>query len=50
MEYPDYSNPNEDNLSVDTQDKKKNLLDDVKNIDKGYTKIFRPYTNENGIV
>lgn len=48
MEYPDYSNPNEDDLSVDTQDKKKNLLDDVKSIDKGYTKIFRPYTNESG--
>ena len=33
MDYYDYSNPNEDNLSIDTQDKKKNLLDDVKNID-----------------
>lgn len=50
MEYNDYSNPNEDNLSVDTQDKKKNLLDDVKNIDKGYTKIYRSYVNEAGRV
>ena len=48
MDYYDYSNPNEDNLSIDTQDKKKNLLDDVKNIDKGYTKIYRSYVTESG--
>lgn len=49
MDYYDYSNANEDNLSIDTQDKKK-MLDDVKSYDKGYTKIFRRYVTESGRV
>jgi hypothetical protein len=49
MEYPDYSNPNEDNLSLDSQDaKNKNLLDDAKSYDKGYTKIYRSYVTDSG--
>jgi hypothetical protein len=49
MEYPDYSNPNEDNLSLDSQDaKKKNVLDDAKSYDRGYTKIYRSYVTDSG--
>ena len=50
MNYYDYSNANEDNLSVDTQDKQKNVLNDVKSCDEGYTKIFRRYVTESGRV
>ena len=51
MEYPDYSNPNEDNLSLDSQDaNKKNLLDESRSYDRGYTKIYRYYVTESGRV
>jgi hypothetical protein len=49
MEYPDYSNPNEDNLNLDPQDaNNKNLLDDTMSYDRGYTKIYRSYVTDRG--
>jgi hypothetical protein len=49
MDYLDYSNPNEDNLSQVSQDaKNKNLLDDAKSYDRGYTKIYRSYVTDSG--
>lgn len=49
MEYPDYSNPNEDNLSLGSHEgNKRNLLDDAKSYDKGYTKIYRNVVSDNG--
>uniref|UniRef100_A0A6C0AS24 Uncharacterized protein n=1 Tax=viral metagenome TaxID=1070528 RepID=A0A6C0AS24_9ZZZZ len=47
MEYPDYSNPNEDNIDLE-DNKNANLLDDAKSYDRGYTKIYRSYLTENG--
>jgi hypothetical protein len=49
MDYPDYSNPNEDNLNLDSEDAKNaNLLDDSKSYDRGYTKIYRSYVTDSG--
>ena len=49
MEYPDYSNPNEDNLNLDPEyTKNANLLDDPKSYDRGYTKIYRSYVTDSG--
>ncbi len=49
MGYPDYSNLNEDNLSLGSfEGNKKNLLDNVKSIDMGYTKIYRSVVTDSG--
>jgi hypothetical protein len=49
MEYPDYSNPNEDKLNLDPEDTKNaNLLDDSKSYDRGFTKIYRSYVTDSG--
>jgi hypothetical protein len=46
MEYPDYTNPLDDNLSIDSNNKK--FLDETKESDRGYSKIYRNYETENG--
>jgi len=46
MEYPDYTNPLDDNLSIDSNNK--NVLDEAKAIDRGYTKIYRTDETETG--
>jgi hypothetical protein len=51
MDYPDYSNPNEDNLSLDSQHaNNKDLLEGSKSYDRGYTAIYRHYVNNSGKV
>ena len=47
MEYTDYYNPHDENVSLDSRDKM-NFLEESKSIDKGYTKIYRNITTERG--